>query len=189
MGRYARFRANKGSLDYEYKFWFAIQDSGIPWASEHISYYVPEYDEDQAESDELTPEQREIWKEWSEETVNGAIDEFSPEQREVLEQVWFEQYSAELEEEDIEEHEKEVDYVVKMLEVDKFDFSTPSDQFEEAFQTYEDYLYEQGKIKSGDADAKVLDKLSMKLYAYLAITTVCLYYQKNHGGFSVSFEV
>lgn len=66
MGRYANFSAD--GVSYEYKFWFGIQDSEIPWASEKTSYRVEEYDEDRAnqmiQDGELTEEQKQIWEEY-----------------------------------------------------------------------------------------------------------------------------
>lgn len=71
MGRYAQFTcsgdASTETVEREYKFWFAIQDSVIPWASTEHNYYVNEYDEDYEGLPECVMT---WWKEHQEATID-----------------------------------------------------------------------------------------------------------------------
>lgn len=84
MGRYAYFHNNVSEQSHEYKFWFGIQDSDIPFARNTLVYKVAEYDEAEADAQELTEEEKKIWEEHAEcsyETLKG----FTEEEKEVLE--------------------------------------------------------------------------------------------------------
>jgi hypothetical protein len=88
MGRYAHFNHSSGR--YEYKFWFGIQDSIIPWAKETQEVYVQEYDEEEATKKNLTEAQKDIWRELSETELplwdGDSGTEYPPEKQKIIDE-------------------------------------------------------------------------------------------------------
>lgn len=216
MGRYAYFSTSRETTDqrFEYKFWFGIQDSEIPWAKEYISYYVPEYDEDEANKDEMTEHQREIWKQWAEEEVYEP-DDLSDEQKEVIESVGFENYNAEGEADDdeLQLHELEVKILAKKLGVEVFKVDTEiHESWQDSYDAYNEYLWtkmneavpekppafvaqenpnptpEENKAFVERFKKYAIDRQLQKQYADLALKTLVLHYLKTFGNYYCHYE-
>ena len=176
MGRYAHFHCDGDS--YEYKFWFGIQDSIIPWAKESQNWTVQEYDEEIATRDELTDEQKELWKEWSDQEVDDFTEEM-----EFLKDVysWW-NYSACDTADDLPKYWKRVESQARRMGLARY-YRKIDEGIMEAMERYEkeviDVAYEEHK--DDDKYIKRLADLHLK-------TLICCILLK-HGSYDCSYEV
>jgi len=138
MGRYANFHSSDYSEDFTYKFWFGIQDSVIPWVQDHTEYFVIDYDEDDADYDDFTEEQKEIWQKYERETISDP-EVLSPQEKEVLQRVWSEQYIAVDDDSNLDKYWADVRKDEETLDIPAFKYDSEKD-FDELYDTLVDYL-------------------------------------------------
>ena len=173
MGRYAHFSAAGETCEqHEYKFWSAIQESEIPWGKEEVTRYVQEYDEDEADDDELTKKERKTWRKHAEKQYSEVEWEALPEDvKGLLCERVEESYSASDDDSDLPAYKKEVAELAECLGVPVFDHKEGED-LSKALLEYDDMLWQKTELleftEKGDDHHlnKHLADLSLK-------TTIC----------------
>jgi hypothetical protein len=140
MGRYANFSYDSGT--YEYKFWFGIQDSVIPWARTSEEAWVKEYDEDEAIEYGFTDAQKKLWEEWSETAIamhdsadNDVI--FTLDEQKVLDKCSFTQHQASDDDQNLDSYWEEVHAIIASKKLPPFKFDSEQN-IQEQIESYLD---------------------------------------------------
>lgn len=137
MGRYAIFYASGGDT-VEYKLWFGIQDSEIPWAQSRTVYHVS-YDEEEADTRGLTKQQREIWKSLDG-TTRSSFTRYSPDIRKVLEETSCEMSEAKDDDTKLESYWKEVQTLCESLHLPVVVYDAKLEVEEQVDTYFDDYI-------------------------------------------------
>jgi len=139
MGRWAYFHGDSG-VDYDYKFWFGCQDSHIPWAECYKEYLIPEYDEDEADDQEMSEEHKAIWEKHSDSHVSFESGELTQEEVDVLDEIAIAEYNAsdECTKEELQERWAEVNDEAKKMGLELFsqkEGESPEDAIDRYYET------------------------------------------------------
>jgi hypothetical protein len=169
MGRWAFFHHDKGT--YEYKFWFGVQDSEIPWAENFDTYDVEEYDEGTAENWGLTEEQKEIWKEWS----GTSILTFEGE-TEFLKNFVITTHNADGGDYNLESHWEETRALATKLGMPQYS-RDEGEKMEDALDRYVNLIVKESTGKENEAE-----------YAELDIKTVICCILQEYGSYQCTYE-
>jgi hypothetical protein len=180
MGRWAYFHGDSG-VEYEYKFWFGIQSSDIPWANCFEELYIPEYDEDKATDIEMSEAQKEIWKEWAD--SHTSEEGHTAEVLDVLQNVGYVEYGAsdECTEEELQERWAEVNSEARALDLELFtqnDGESPEDAVD---RYYENVIHPSYKSKDEADEEAALANLYLK-------TVICAMMPKFGYNYSCHYE-
>ena len=174
MGRYATIEAPNGD-SYEFKFWFAVQDSWIPWADTWKTWVVFDYDEDE---EGLTEEQKTLWKslegeELSEEALNG----YTQEEQDFLYDHTYVYGNAEDDSEDLDSYWDEIKEHAQELGVPIFRPQRHKDIMD-SYEAYAEKMWEMPKTNKRHAELADLD---LK-------TLLCCFLQK-HGEYVAHYDI
>ena len=162
MGRWAHFRNTYGNEHREYKFWFGVQSSQIPWACESESYYLPEYDPD---AEDVPEHVMNWWKEneESEFDYSEVPEDIQP----YLDSVFWKSHEACDIDEMLPEYWDEVNELATRLDVPLFTHRDKNTVFEALDRYEEDVLYKlETKFKAEGRHVYELADLHIK-------TTIC----------------
>lgn len=180
MGRWAYFHGDS-DVEYEYKFWFGIQNSDIPWANCFEELYIPEYDEDEATDIEMSEAQKEIWKKYGDSHVSFQAEELTQEEATVLNEFAVTEYNAsdECTEEELQERWAEVNAEARALGLELFtqtDGESPEDAIDRYYENVMDPSCDKDK-----ADEAAIANLYLK-------TVICAMMPKFGYNYSCHYE-
>jgi len=182
MGRWAYFHGDSG-VEYEYKFWFGIQSSDIPWANCFEEEYIQEYDEEEATSNEMSEEHKAIWKKYGDSHVSFQAEQLTQEEATVLNEFAVTEYNAsdECTEEELQERWAEVNAEARALGLELFtqnDGESPEDAVD---RYYENVIHPSYKSKDEADEEAALANLYLK-------TVICAMMPKFGYNYSCSYE-
>jgi len=173
MGRWAYFHGDSG-VEYEYKFWFGIQSSDIPWANCFEEEYIQEYDEEEATSNEMSEEHKAIWKKYGDSHVSFQAEQLTQEEATVLNEFAVTEYNAS-------DECTEVNAEARALGLELFtqnDGESPEDAVD---RYYENVIHPSYKSKDEADEEAALANLYLK-------TVICAMMPKFGYNYSCSYE-
>lgn len=189
MGRYAFFhvlpqneeKAIASGFDtcHEQKFWFSVQDSEIPFATNTLAQTLREQDEDAANEAKQTEKQKAFWKKQEDRTqTESEVTHFSEAIQELLEKEASQEGQAELTDEHLEEYLEVTWELAEELGKPKIDVKGLKDWVE--FQHASEPITNTPKQKpDGMTEVRLAELYLMQ--------KVCILLAK-WGGFTVNFE-
>ena len=188
MGRWAYFHTDNGVDVYEYKFWFGIQDSIIPWAIDKTETRIIDYDEDEAIRLELTEEQKEIWKEWS----DSVCEEFTEEMEFLKDILTHDDYMASDTDANLSKYWNRLEAQARRMGLKRYS-RKEGEEIMEAFERYTDEIinvaYNEKQSKKSESVKEEKDKQKyLKRLADINIKTLICCILMKYGAYECHYE-